>query len=241
MNAKAQIPPAAQPPNLAADILKRGLTVAIFIVLIAFILFLASGRLNWTWAWVYLAICLVSVLINAAFMLPAHPETIAERARAQQTRDWDKLVGGLYGLAVYFALPLVAGLDERFDWTRGLDIPWQVAGAALLAAGFALSGWAMIENTYFSTAVRIQSERGHTVCSSGPYRFVRHPGYAGFILQALSVPFLLGSAWALIPGLIATALMIVRTSLEDRTLQAELSDYPEYAQKVCYRLVPGIW
>lgn len=99
----------------------------------------------------------------------------------------------------------------------------------------------MTANTYFSTAVRIQSDRGQTVCSTGPYRFVRHPGYVGFVLQSISVPFLLGSLWALIPGIVATVLMIIRTSLEDRTLQAELPGYQDYVHKVRYRLVPGIW
>jgi len=99
----------------------------------------------------------------------------------------------------------------------------------------------MIANAYFSTAVRIQSDRGHTVCSTGPYRFVRHPGYVGYILQALGVPILLGSLWALIPGITAAVCMIMRTSLEDRMLQAELPGYQDYIQKVRYRLVPGIW
>ena len=151
------------------------------------------------------------------------------------------MVGGLWALASYFALPLVAGLDVRFGWTQELRVGWHVAGAAVLAAGLGLGGWAMIANAYFSTAVRIQSERGHTVCRSGPYRFVRHPGYVGFILQSLGTPVLLGSLWALIPGITAAALMVIRTSLEDRTLQAELPGYPDYVQEVRYRLVPGIW
>jgi protein-S-isoprenylcysteine O-methyltransferase Ste14 len=99
----------------------------------------------------------------------------------------------------------------------------------------------MIANAYFSTAVRIQLDRGHTVCRTGPYRFVRHPGYVGFILQSISVPFLLGSWWALIPGIAATVLMIMRTSLEDRTLRAELPGYQDYVWDVRYRLVLGIW
>jgi protein-S-isoprenylcysteine O-methyltransferase Ste14 len=99
----------------------------------------------------------------------------------------------------------------------------------------------MIANAFFSTAVRIQSERGHTVCRSGPYRFVRHPGYVGFILQSLGTPVLLGSWWALIPGVTAVVFMIIRTSWEDRTLQAELPGYRDFVQEVRYRLVPAIW
>ncbi|MFC1481401.1 methyltransferase family protein [Candidatus Neomarinimicrobiota bacterium] len=241
MNTKPEISPTESHPDVAAGIIKRVGTVAISFVLIAAILFLAAGQLNWMWAWVYLGICLVSVLINASIMLRTSPETIAERGRPEETKDWDKVIGGLWAAAIYIALPLVAGLDMRFGWARDSSIAWHVAGAVVFAIGLGFSAWAMIANAYFSTAVRIQSERGHTVCSTGPYQFVRHPGYVGFILQSISVPFLLGSLWALIPGIIATILMIIRTSLEDRTLQAELPGYQEYVQKVRQRLVPGIW
>jgi protein-S-isoprenylcysteine O-methyltransferase Ste14 len=241
MNTKTEIPPTENHSDITAGILKRVWTVTIFFALIAAILFLAAGRLNWMWAWVYLGVCLVSVLINASIMLRTSPETIAERGRPQETKDWDKVVGGLWSVAIYFALPLVAGLDVRFGWTRDLGVAWHIAGVVVLAAGLGFSAWAMIANAYFSTAVRIQSDRGHTVCSTGPYQFVRHPGYVGFVLQSMSVPFLLGSLWALIPGITATVLMIIRTSLEDRTLQAELPGYQDYLQKVRYRLVPGIW
>lgn len=227
--------------NLVAGILKRVGTVAIFFVIIAAILFLSAGRLDWLWAWVYLGISLVSVIINGAIMLRTSPETIAERGQPQETKDWDKLMGGLWGVVIYFALPLVAGLDERFSWSGEISVAWHLAGAVVLAIGLALTGWAMIANAYFSTAVRIQTERGHTVCSRGPYRFVRHPGYVGFILQSIGVPILLGSFWALIPGIMAAVLMVIRTALEDRTLQVELPGYSEYIKNVHYRLVPGIW
>lgn len=216
-------------------------TVAILFVLIAVILFLAAGRLNWTWAWVYLGICIVTMSINGTIMLRTSPETIAERARLRETKNWDKVVGGLWALAIYVTLPLVAGLDGRFGWTREFSPALNVAGAVVLAVGLALGSWAMIANAYFSTAVRIQSDRGQTVCRTGPYRFVRHPAYSGFALQSLSTPFLLGSLWALIPGVAAAALMIIRTSLEDRMLQVELSGYGDFVQEVRYRLVPGIW
>jgi len=182
MNTKSDIPPTENHPNVLAGILKRIGTVAIFFVLIAAILFLAAGRLNWIWAWVYLGTCLVSALINASIMLRTRPETIAERGRPQETKDWDKVVGGLWAVAIYFALPLVAGVDVRFGWARELSVAWHVAGAVVLAVGLGLSAWAMIANAYFSTAVRIQSDRGHTVCRTGPYRFVRHPGHVEFIL-----------------------------------------------------------
>jgi protein-S-isoprenylcysteine O-methyltransferase Ste14 len=241
MNTKSENLLTEHNPNIVRGILVRTVTVGIFFVLIAGILFMAVGRLSWTWAWVYLGICLVSMLINAAIMLSTSPETIAERGRPQGTKDWDKVVGGLWALVIYVALPLVAGLDVRFGWTSDLNVALQVAGAVVLAVALGLSAWAMVANAYFSTAVRVQSDRGHTVCRTGPYRFVRHPGYVGFILQSLGTSILLGSWWALIPALIAAALMIIRTALEDRTLIAELPGYPDYVQETRYRLIPGIW
>jgi protein-S-isoprenylcysteine O-methyltransferase Ste14 len=241
VNTASDIPPTENHPSVLAGILKRTVTVAIFFVLIAAILFVTAGRFNWIWAWVYLGISLVSVLINAPIMLRSSPGTIAERGELKMTENWDKVVSGSYALAMYFALPLVAGLDVRLGWARDPGIAWHVAGAIVLAVGLELTSWAMIANAYFSTAVRIQSDRGQTVCSTGPYRFVRHPGYVGVILQCIGAPILLGSLWALIPGITATVLIIVRTFLEDRTLQAELTGYQDYVQEVRYRLVPGIW
>jgi protein-S-isoprenylcysteine O-methyltransferase Ste14 len=241
MNTEPGSPNAKGRPSMTAGIVARVGTIAIFIVLQAVILFLAAGRLNWTWAWVYLGICLVSVAINGAIMLRTSPETIAERGRPQATQAWDRVVGGLWALLLYVVLPLVAGLDVRFSWTRETSAAWNLAGAVVLAAGLGLGGWAMIANAYFSTAVRIQSDRGQTVCRRGPYRFVRHPGYVGFALQSLGTPLLLGSLWALIPGLLAAVLMVIRTTFEDRMLQAELPGYREYTQQVRYRLVPGVW
>jgi protein-S-isoprenylcysteine O-methyltransferase Ste14 len=241
MNTKSETPSAEKQANIVSGIFMRIGTVAIFFGLIAAILFVTAGRLNWTWAWVYLGICIVFVLINGTIMLRTSPETIAERGHPKETKSWDKVVSGLYALAVYLALPLVAGFDVRFGWTNKISTAWHIMGAALLVAGLVVSAWALIENAYFSTAVRIQSERGHTVCCTGPYRFVRHPGYVGFILQAISLPILLGSLWALVPGITAAILMGIRTYLEDRTLQAELPGYQDYMREVRYRLVPGIW
>jgi protein-S-isoprenylcysteine O-methyltransferase Ste14 len=241
MNNKSESLTTGNGPNLAAGIVARVGTIAFFMVLQAAILFLAVGRLNWTWAWVYLGIGLVSVAINGMFLLRTSPETIAERGRPQATQDWDKVVGGLWALVLYLLLPLVAGLDVRFGWTPELGAAWNVAGAVVLAAGLGLGGWAMIANAYFSTAVRIQSDRGQMVCRSGPYRFVRHPGYVGFILQSLGTPLLFGSLWALVPGIVAAALMVIRTSFEDRFLQAELPGYGDYTHQVHHRLVPGVW
>jgi protein-S-isoprenylcysteine O-methyltransferase Ste14 len=227
--------------NVAKGIVLRFAAIAITFVLQAVLLFGSAGTLNWLWAWVYFAISLVTVAINGAIMLRTSPELIAERGRPKEMQGWDKFVSGIGGAAMYLALPLVAGLDMRFGWTSALPVTWHVAGAALLTAGYGLTAWAMISNAYFSTAVRIQSERGHAVCRSGPYRYVRHPGYVGMTLQSLGMPFLLGSSWALLPALVAAVAMVIRTALEDRMLQAELPGYQEYTGEVRYRLIPGIW
>lgn len=245
MNTQTETSPGKGSSGLVAGVVTRIATVVAFLVLNMGILFLGAGRFDWIWAWVFLGICLASLTTNAIFMFRTSPdtvaETIAERSRILETKGWDKVVSGLFGLALYLAVPLVAALDMRFGWTRQLPLAWNVTGAVALAAGLGLAGWAVIVNAFFSTAVRIQTERGHTVCRSGPYRFVRHPGYAGFILQSLGTPVLLGSLWALIPGLAAAVLMTIRTSLEDSTLQAELLGYMDFVQEVRYRLLPGVW
>ncbi len=241
MDTKSKNPAVEGSPNLLRGILKRSGAVVFFLVLIAAILFLASGRPDWLWAWVYIGINLVAMAITGSITLHTNLEVVAERGELKITQRWDQIVSGAYLLAMYISLPLVAGLDERFGWTGDLSLGWHLAGAVALAAGLGLTSWAMIANAFFSTAVRIQSERGHTVCTSGPYQFVRHPGYVGFILQAIGLPFLLGSLWALIPGVAAAVPMIVRTSLEDRMLQAQLPGYQDYVQKVRFRLLPGVW
>ena len=228
-------------PNLITGIIMRAGTVAIFLVVQLAILFLTAGRLDWIWPWVYAGIALGVVLINGPIMLRTSPETVAERGQPKETKNWDKVVSGALVLTQYLALPLIAGLDERYDWTGDLRVIWNLAGAAVFVTGNALTSWAMITNAFFSTAVRIQDERGHRVCRSGPYRFVRHPGYVGFILQCLGMPILLGSFWALLVGGAAVIIYIVRTALEDHTLQAELPGYVDYVKDVRYRLVPGIW
>jgi len=227
--------------GLVAGILARAAQILVMFIVMGLELFLASGRLNWFWAWVFIGISLLSVAINAIFMLRSSPETVAERGKPKEVKDWDKVIGGFWLMGQYFLVPLLAALDNRFGWTGALSLGWHLLGATVYAASLGLAGWAMITNAYFSTAVRIQSDRGQTVCRNGPYAFVRHPGYVGFFFQALSVPILLGSLWAGLFALPAGILMIIRTSLEDRMLQAELAGYKEYAKEGKYRVIPGIW
>jgi protein-S-isoprenylcysteine O-methyltransferase Ste14 len=235
---RPDIPHTEKQPNAVAGILKLARAVAIFPVVMASILFVTAGRLDWTWAWVYLGVNLANVLAVAPITIRTNPVTIAEHDELKKTQNWD-VRSVIYLLAMYIALPLVAGLDVRFVWARDLNIAWHVAGASVLAVGLGFASWGMISNPYTWSEVPVQ--RGQTVCSTGPYRFMRHPAYAGLILQALGVPILLGSLWALVPGIMAAVCIIIATSSEDRILQAELPGYQEYVQKVHFRLVPGIW
>jgi protein-S-isoprenylcysteine O-methyltransferase Ste14 len=241
MSAATEHPPGEGHDSRSRGILVRFAQIAFVFIVQGFALFLTANRLDWIWAWIFLGICVVSASVNSFFMLRTRPDTIAERGRPKETREWDKVVAGLWAILLFLAVPLVAGFDARFGWTAGFGQAYSIAGAAILGCGLGLAGWAMISNAYFSTAVRIQSDRGHTVCRRGPYRSVRHPGYAGFILQSLGTPILLGSIWALIPGTAAALLMVLRTSLEDRMLQAELTGYRAFAAEVRYRLLPGVW
>ena len=111
----------------------------------------------------------------------------------------------------------------------------------MIALGYAFAAWAFLEDRFFSSMMRSQTDRGHAVCGSGPYRMVRHPGYAGNLLALPGIVLALDSAWTLIPVGVALIVAVVRTALEDRTLQAELPGYQEYTRRVRYRLVPGVY
>lgn len=223
-------------------VMKRAVQVAILLLFQAAILFLASGRLDWVMAWVYIGMYVVAISINAPIMLRHSPETIAERAEVGENwKDWDKIIGGLFALSYFVFMLLVAGLDMRFGWTGDIALTIQIVGAAVFALGYGLFSWAMISNAFFASVVRIQDDRGQTVCTTGPYQFVRHPSYLGAIFQSIAVPLMLGSLWSLIPGGFGAVLLILRTALEDRTLLEELDGYKEYAQRVRYRLLLGVW
>ncbi len=227
------------PDSVRAGVIRRAGQILFSLVLEVVLLFFSSGNLAWGWAWVLIGINLLVVAVTS-FLMRHKQETIAERSRLAGQRGWDRVISYLWALSYLILVLVVAGLDERFQWSR-LGLLWHLLGGAGYVLGFVLLSWAMIANAYFATIVRIQSDRGHQVCNEGPYRFVRHPGYVGSILESLCVPLLLGSFWALIPGVFAAGLMLARTALEDRTLQAELDGYAEYARRTRYRLLPGVW
>ena len=210
------------------------------VVMLGVLLFLAAGTVNWLAGWAMVCVMAGWVIATAAVVIPRYPELLAERVGPRKgSKTWDTVLLSLYGLSMMI-MWIVAGLDRRYGWSSGIGSGAQIVAMLVVIAGHTLVVWATGVNAYFSQVVRIQTERGHTVVSDGPYRYVRHPAYAGAVLLVLGAPIMLGSWWALIPGVICAALMIVRTVLEDRTLQAELPGYAEYAQRVRYRLVPGI-
>jgi len=175
-------------------------------------------------------------------MLVLPPEVIVERgqSRKEDIKGWDKVVSALIAVPA-LGVPIVAGLDERLGWSPQLTLAVHLIGLVFIALGQGLFTWGMVSNKFFSTVVRIQEERDHTVASGGPYRYVRHPGYVGYIVALFATALALGSLWALIPAGLTMCLFVVRTALEDRTLREELTGYAEYAQRVRHRLVPGVW
>lgn len=209
--------------------------------MVAALLFIAAGGLGWVMGWALVALYCVWVTVNALLLMPNSPAMLAERVTHRfSAKRWDNVILSLYGMMTLVKL-IVAGLDFRYGWTPPLPLALQIGALVIAALGYALVTWAMVANTFFALANRIQTERGHIVVTGGPYRYVRHPGYVGSIVFELATPLLLGSWWALLPGIISALLMLIRTALEDRSLRHELSGYSLYAQQTRYRLLPGVW
>lgn len=213
-------------------------------LLIPLILFASAWDFNWWQAWVFSLIIFAAGIASRAWAEQRHPGLLAERAKfskAPDVKPWDKLLAPLMAISISFPLVIVAGLDHRFGWSPVFPIWLNILGFILIATGYAFASWAIVENRFFSGAVRIQTDRGHIVCDSGPYRIVRHPGYIGNILPLPGIALALSSVWTLIPAAAAMIIIIIRTALEDQTLKEELPGYRAYAQRVRYRLFPGIY
>jgi protein-S-isoprenylcysteine O-methyltransferase Ste14 len=211
------------------------------IVIMAVALFWSAGTLDWWAAWAALAVMLAWSIATAVVILRFNPDLLAERLGPRKgAKAWDTAIMSLLGLT-QLARYIVAGLDQRYGWTGGLPFAAQIVAVAVCVLGYALVVWATASNAFFSQIVRIQPERSQVAVTGGPYRTVRHPAYLGAILFELAVPVLLASWPALLISGLSVILLILRTALEDRTLQAELSGYMDYARQVPYRLLPGIW
>jgi protein-S-isoprenylcysteine O-methyltransferase Ste14 len=222
--------------RFAASLAKAFISVVVFAV----VLFLSAGTLNWAMGWVYIGIAAVNTLIVAQLMDPALLDSRTTVEQGGATR-WDIPVALIVGRIGPIAMLLVAGLDKRYSWSAPMSVGLLILGFVLLAAGYVLSDWAVVVNRFFAPVVRVDAEQGHTVVTGGPYRLMRHPGYAGAALTYTSTPLILGSWWAFTPAALTILVIIIRTALEDRTLRAELPGYAEYAQDVRWRLVPGVW
>jgi len=218
------------------------LSVTLVGAILAAGLFLAAGRLRWAAGWAYMLVFAATQAAIALVVIRNNPQLAAERAqtRTSEIAPWDRPLAGIVGLFGPLAILVVAGLDQRFGWSH-VTPTLQLVALVVVALSAGFSAWAMACNRFFYGRVRIEKERGHTVATSGPYRLVRHPGYLGAVLTDTFAALLLDSWWALLPALLTSAVIILRTALEDRTLLQELDGYPEYAQRVRYRLFPGTW
>jgi len=217
----------------------KGAAVGLIPVLImALVLFGSSGDLFWLMVWIFICIHIGATII-LSFCIDA--SLIAERLRPgigikKCDRSLVRLLT-ISGLLILF----VAGLDHRFDWYHQITTMFQLTGIILFIIGYLLLIRSAIINSFFSTVVRIQSERNHQVISDGPYRFIRHPGYLGIILCLIAEPLMFQSLISGIPCLFSIGFMIMRIIHEEHTLSEELTGYYEYSRRVRFRLIPGIW
>ncbi len=221
--------------------LRVALAFASFVAIFILVLFLPAGHMDWFAGWLYLVILTLNVAFNYIYLSRVNPDLIAHRMRfGEGTETWDKIWLIVFA-PVFTVVYVVAALDAaRFGWSEMSVWLWPV-GLALFVSGTALMTWAMAVNPFFEKTVRIQTERDHRVIDTGPYRFVRHPGYVGLFGWLASAPLMLGSWWAFLPAALSAAAVVGRTALEDRTLRDGLPGYREYASRVRYRLIPKLW
>jgi protein-S-isoprenylcysteine O-methyltransferase Ste14 len=228
--------------GVVRGVLQRVIQITVTFSILGVILFASAGHLDWLWAWVYFGASIGILIFNATVLLSTSPEAVSERGKikGEQTKRWD-IVIALALLALMLSEFLVAGLDERLGWSPDYSPAAHIAVLGVFVLAQLLQTWSMVSNPFFEQTVRIQEERKQTVATGGPYGFVRHPGYAGMIVTWLVTPVIIGSLWGLIPGGLIAVTYIIRTALEDETLQEELPGYREYARQTRYRLLPGVW
>ena len=205
------------------------------------ILFISAGRIIYWQGLIYLIIGLIMFLLNYT-VLRIDSELLNERSRpGEGTKKWDKMILGL-SLLVTIAMYVTAGLDSgRYHWSPDFHWSIYILGIILTISGQLLFLIAQKQNKFFSSTVRIQTNREHVVCKTGLYKIVRHPAYLGSIIQALGFPLLFGSLWSVIPICLLIILFVTRTNLEDKTLKNELKGYPEYSNTTRYKIIPYVW
>lgn len=205
------------------------------------LLFWTAGTLHWPRAWFHLGLWVATLGVNLVVLLRLNPAALLARMKARRpTEKFDMII--LYLLVpVIMAIPAVAGLDAvRYQWSR---VPaWAIyPGILLHVAGDAFLLWAIVVNPYGEKTVRIQTERGHRVITTGPYAIIRHPMYVGTMVLLAGMPLVLGSWWTFLPVGVMAFGMVIRTAFEDRMLHRELPGYDDYARRTRYRLLPGLW
>lgn len=211
-------------------------------VIVAICLFGTAGTISWLNGWIFMIAYVLVLITLTGLVFRSSPELVKERMEAShKAKSWDRVIVPVLAIVLPLLSVISAGLDHRFGWTDDLGTMTVFITLAVMITGSAITLWAMRVNRFFSSHVRIQSDRGHYVVTDGPYRWVRHPGYTGSVMFNLAAPLLLGSFPALGAGIIFTLLMAIRTALEDKTLRNELSGYDEYALKTRWRLLPFIW
>ena len=221
-----------------------GIIVLVLSVGMYSLLFVCAGTTHWWQGWFYVIFTLLGSLLSRAVMAKRNPEQIAERAQGlikKDTKSFDRVLMPLIGFVAPLIFSILAGFDKRFGWSPVFPLWVIILGIGLMVLAYGVTTWAMAVNRFFSSVVRIQKDRGHQVISEGPYSIVRHPGYSVTMLAYFGMVMLLGSLWTLIPAILVNIGYVVRTSLEDRTLQKELPGYQEYSARTRYRLFPGIW
>lgn len=205
------------------------------------LLFISAGKLYYWQGLVYVSIGLVMLILNYTILSPGD-DLLKERAQSGEgTKNWDKIILGI-SFFITLAMYIIAGLDSgRYQWSPVFHWSLSLLGILLTIVGQLLFLVAQKQNQFFSSTVRIQTERDHHVCETGLYRVVRHPAYLGSILQALGFPLLFSSLWSIIPVTATIILLVTRTYLEDMTLNSELKGYIDYSAKTRNKLIPYVW
>ena len=218
--------------------------VVLLYLFIPFVLFACNGSVDWWQGWGFSILIFLAGVGTRGGVEIRFPGLMAERlkwGKGRAVKAWDRVLAPLMAISISFPLIIVAGLDHRYGWTVAFPLWVNLLGLAFILFGYAFSSWAMLENRYFSSMVYIQMDRGHTVCDTGPYRYVRHPGYAGSAVSVIGIVLALNSLWTIIPAILAFLVTLIRTTLEDRTLIKALPGYREYSHRVICRLFPGVW
>ncbi len=209
------------------------------VLVVAAVMFVPAG-FGWRQGWLFFVVFWAFTISSAAYLWRVNPEIYVARSKVHEgTQSWDKVLMVLL-LASLIAIFLIASLDARYGWSS-VSTPLVVVGYILFTIGFAITTWVYAVNKFAEPSVRIQSDRGQEVVDMGPYAIVRHPLYAASIVLFAGMSLAMGSYWALVPVAGGLLVIIVRIILEDRLLQNELAGYKEYASRVRYRLVPGVW